>query len=56
METKKSKGSWGGKRENSGRKGFGFEVKAITLSVRVKHHEEFKRKVKELIIKLYEND
>jgi len=56
MEMKENKSSWGGKRENSGRKGFGFEVKAITISVRVKHHEEFKKQVKKLIIKLYEND
>ena len=57
METnKKNKGSWGGKIENSGRKGFGFEVKGVTLSVRTKHHEEFKKQAKKLLIKLYEND
>lgn len=56
METNKNKGSWGGKRDNSGRKGFGFEVKGVTLSVRTKHHEEFKKQAKQLLIKLYEND
>jgi uncharacterized protein (UPF0335 family) len=52
----KVKSNWGGKRNNAGRKGFGFEVKGVTMSVRVKHHEEFKKQAKQLLNKLYEND
>lgn len=52
----KEKSSWGGKRENSGRKSLGFSVKPVYTSVRTRHHEEFKKQVKLLLIKLYEND
>lgn len=48
--------NWGGKRDNAGRKGFGFPVKKVTISVRTQHLEEFKKQTKLLLIKLYQDD